>query len=105
MTIVELLSYLTLVIGTLLDHISTHYVLLFPGGYEGNALPAWLMSINLGFLFDLIFVPACILISHFLYSRLGRVAIAVPIFNIVFGLRRFDAFFHNLYILTLYLVP
>ena len=105
MVIVERLAYLVLITGIILDQISTYIVLRFPGGYEGNVFPAWLMSMNLGFLFDLIFIPVSILISHFLYSRLGKVAIAVPIFNIVFGAVRFDAFFHNLYIFSHYIVP
>ena len=103
-SIMELLSDLVMVVGTVLDQVSTNYVLLFPGGYEGNALPAWLISMNLGFLLDLLVVPALILITNLLYRKFGYKAIALPVFNIVFGARRFHAFFNNLHILTHYII-
>jgi len=96
--VIELVSYLILVIGTVLDHVSTHFVLLFPGGYEGNVFPAWLMSMNLGFLLDSILIPTLILTSHLLYSRFGNKAVAILLLNTGFGAWRFDAFFHNLHI-------
>ena len=99
-TKIELLSCLVLVTGTVLDHVSTRVVLSLPGTYEGNNFIAFLMSMNLGFLFDLLFIPTLIMASYLLYDRVGRLAIAIPVFNIVFGARRFHAFFHNLLVFS-----
>lgn len=96
---IEKVSYLVLILGTMLDQISTRYALWFPHIYETNPTTVWLMTKNLWLFFDLIIVFVSILISHFLLVKFGKIAKAGLSYSLVLGALRLAVGLYNLSLL------
>jgi len=97
MKVIEIISYIILIVGVSLDHSSTMYALTLPDAYEVNPFVRSLMAKNLWLFGDIFVVITAIFIPYFMIRLIDRWEMQVVLaYPIVHGFLRICCGIHNL---------